>query len=67
MKHNKMQRILFSVLGYGIFICWAWQAWKDFHGVNLPMGLFIIAGMIASLWGINWVVEHSSREEDKGG
>ena len=65
MKHKKIERIWYSVLGNAIFVLFMWLAWQDFHGVNWFMGIFILVGMIASFLGINYLIELSTRDKDK--
>jgi len=61
MKHKKLERIFYSILGNAIFALLVWLAWHDFHGVNWFMALFIVVGMIASFLGINYAIELSTR------
>jgi uncharacterized membrane protein YoaK (UPF0700 family) len=71
MKHKKFERIWWSVLINPILLFTVWATFKshiwaytnDYSDVFLK--LFAIIGMIAVLFGINWVIEQGTRIEIK--
>ncbi|MGD0355523.1 MAG: hypothetical protein ABSB31_08790 [Dehalococcoidia bacterium] len=68
MKHNKFERIFFSVVGNAIFIGLAWITFQSpiwNAGRDFWVEIFAIIGLIAILFLINYAIELNTRVKDK--
>lgn len=71
MKHKKLERIWWSVLGNGIFFMVVWFAswspiWKETRDGDFWIKLFAVIGMAAVFGAINYFIELNTRVKNKG-